>query len=652
MSPTRAAVIAAVVGFAVMSVELTAVRIMAPHFGDSAYVWTNVIGVILVALALGAFLGGRAAASGDHHKRLSTVLLVGGVWTAIVPWLVDPAGSWLVPDDIALDQAMGVIVRGSLAASTVLFAPAVLFAGMATPLLVTTLVDAGRRVGHASGHVAAWSTLGSLAGTFATTHALVPGIGSQLTILTCAGLFAVAGFAARFVPARAAALLPVVIGFALLGGTRTSVRQGEVLLAEVESSMQFLRVIRSGDPTQPPELEEVVTRLEINEGLDSFHSVKIEGTAFTNGRYYDAFVATPYLRGDGVVPEEFSVLSIGAAAGTFERVLSACVPHATFDSVELDPAVVELAREFFGGFPATARVFAGVDGRVFVDRARDSYDVVIVDAYERQIYIPAHVASREFFTAVLDRLEDGGVVAVNAGGRSFDDPVVEVVSATIAAVFGEAVVFRVPNSRNFMVLGRKGKPVDFEQLTEITPPRAPTLVFRDLQTAGLWRRVAAGGPVLSDDKPFLDRVQDESLARSMQDPSLIVMNGSVAVEAAEQVAYDALIARDLSGLRRALADAQRPSSRLRLYAGDLRWMEHDLIGARAEYAAGCESLAGQPDDVTSETLRARLSGATEEVDRLSVAAGVATRNGWMAVIAGFVLLAAFAVTRQRLPATA
>ena len=55
MKRSRAGLVAGLAGFAVMSLELTAVRLLAPYFGDSAYVWTNVIGVILVALAAGAW---------------------------------------------------------------------------------------------------------------------------------------------------------------------------------------------------------------------------------------------------------------------------------------------------------------------------------------------------------------------------------------------------------------------------------------------------------------------------------------------------------------------------------------------------------------------------------------------------------------------
>ncbi|MCA8943993.1 MAG: fused MFS/spermidine synthase, partial [Planctomycetes bacterium] len=537
MGGARAAGIAAAVGFAVMGVELTAVRIMAPHFGDSAFVWTNVIGVILVALALGAFLGGRAAAGGDRSRRLSTVLCVGGVWVAIVPWLVDPAGNWLVPNDLALDAAMAALIRGSLAASTLLFAPAVLFAGMATPLLVTALVVEGRPVGESSGRIAAWSTLGSLAGTFATTHVLVPGIGSRFTMFACAALLVGAGCLARFGAGRALAVLPVLLGLAIPVGFRVPPRTGEHVLAEVESSLQYLRVVRDGATDRVGS----TTRLQINEGLDSFHSVAIDGQAFTDGRYYDWFAAVPYLRTDGAAVEQLDVLSIGAAAGTFERLLSACFPGARFDSVELDPTVIALAEDYFGGFPESAQVFAGIDGRVFVEHVARHYDLVIVDAYERQIYIPTQVSSREFFEVVRARLKPGGVVALNVGGRTFGDAVVNVVGSTVAEVFGEAAIFRVPRSRNFIVVGRAGASPDPSALGRVrvdSDPDLAAVVARAAQRSS-WRRVVTTEPVLVDDRPFLDRLQEQSLERSLQHPELLAIRGESEPSEAEARAYEA-----------------------------------------------------------------------------------------------------------------
>src|SRR5690606_35208102 len=193
------------------------------------------------------------------------------------------------------------------------------------------------------------------------------------------------------------------------------------LLAEAESRYQYLQVVRA------PEGDTTATSLKINEGLDSFHSVRLAGTPWTAGRYYDWHAVMPLLAGDGARPDPLRVLSLGAAAGTFERVFAAAHDGVVVDSVEIDPAVVALGREHFAAFADGGRVWSGLDARVFVERGDARWDVVLVDAYERQVYLPAHVASVEFFTAVRDRLEPKGVVSVNVGGRNFDDPVVQVV---------------------------------------------------------------------------------------------------------------------------------------------------------------------------------------------------------------------------------
>src|SRR5688572_29576019 len=102
MNRTRvvAGAVAAAAGFALMGLELAAVRLLAPHFGDSAYVWTNVIGVILVALAAGAWLGGRLAERGLGWRGLGVVLLAAGALAAATAFLATPVGGWLLPQDL------------------------------------------------------------------------------------------------------------------------------------------------------------------------------------------------------------------------------------------------------------------------------------------------------------------------------------------------------------------------------------------------------------------------------------------------------------------------------------------------------------------------------------------------------------------------
>src|SRR5262249_27002624 len=146
------------------------------------------------------------------------------------------------------------------------------------------------------------------------------------------------------------------------------------------------------------------TELKINEGLDSFHSVAVEGSVFTGGGYYDYHALVPLIAGDGRRPPDLRALSIGDAAGTLPRLYDALHPGAVVDAVELDDEVTRLGDLFFAGRRAPGHVFAPLDGRVFVERARDRWHAILVDAYSHQVYIPAHLASSEFFRQVRERL--------------------------------------------------------------------------------------------------------------------------------------------------------------------------------------------------------------------------------------------------------
>ncbi|MBI5853515.1 MAG: fused MFS/spermidine synthase [Planctomycetes bacterium] len=641
MSTRRAAIVAALAGFAVLAIELAAVRLFAPSFGDSAFVWTNVIGVLLVALAAGAWLGGRLAARGDAARRARAVLVTAAVLVGLVPFCAPWLGRLLVPADLALEQAGGVLVWGSLAATLVAFAAPVALAGAVTPLLVGGLARSAVDAGRASGLVGAWGTLGSLAGTFLTTHLLVPELGSRTTIWLAASALAMAGLLAR--PSATAALAAVLlagVGFAPQAALR-SAGADEELIAEVESSYQFLQVVRR--PAVDGEPPSVVLR--INEGLDSFHSIRFDGTPWTGGRYYDWFVPLPLLLDGDEARGRPRVLSLGAAAGTFERLFRAAFPGCVTRSVEIDPAVTSLARTHFGAFD-DGRVDAGVDARVFVELDRGTWDLILVDCYERQVYVPAHVASREFFAAVGERLQVGGIVAVNCGGVRFDDPVVTAIAGTMAAVFGEASAFRVPRSRNLLLAARKGGALDPTRIAA-RPGDDPRMV----ETCAVesdprrWRRYGPADEPLVDDRPLLDSLHDASLAARGGGGERSTIAGTTLEEEAATAAFDAVQHGDFEAALAAVAGSRRETAYLRLVAGDARWALHDVRGADAEYAT---ALDLSPSDGDLRLLQGRRREVGVAIDALDRASATATRNGWYSALAAAIAAALVSAAARRI----
>ncbi len=151
-------------------------------------------------------------------------------------------------------------------------------------------------------------------------------------------------------------------------------------------------------------------------------------------------------------PAPGSILIIGLGGGTLPRALNSILPDATIDVVEIDPAVVRVAHDYFG-FNASERVrVAEVDGRVFVKRAQREqrkYDLIMLDAFDHE-YIPEHLLTREFLQEVSSLLGPGGVLAANTFSSSqlYDHE-----SVTYAAVFG---TFYNLKRDNRVILAMKG----------------------------------------------------------------------------------------------------------------------------------------------------------------------------------------------------
>ena len=512
-----------------MVVELAAVRLLAPWFGASTPVWTNVIGVILFGLALGYLLGARLS----NHRRPGVVLgftsLLAAGWVGATPAAAGQVCALFLPTGVALHEATGLLVWGSLATTLVVFLPAALLLGSIGPLGVELVQRAsGARAGTAGGRVLGASTLGSLVGVFGTTHVFVPEWGLETTFRVCALALALVGVG-LFVRERAAR--PAVLGAAFVAiatagfgePRRPALRDGVTVLAERESPYQSVRVVEE-------ERADVLFRqLQVNEGFDSFQSVwRAEPGLFGEGYYYDLFALPPHLD----PRERWDTLLVGLGAGSAWRVLAGTVPNGTALSLlglEIDPVVVELGRRFCD-LPVDGpdrRVLGGGDGRAVLGALapEDRFDYAVIDAYAHQVEIPAHLVSREFFRAIRERLEPGGWLGANVGGFGFDDPVVRAVGATIASAFEQRVLaLRVPNSRNYVLFARQGAeppappwPERADWLAAGTPAADVAWMAAPLELAGAWRWLdESSGVVLTDDKNPIERLQARSIAEARE----------------------------------------------------------------------------------------------------------------------------------------
>ncbi|MDB5884102.1 MAG: hypothetical protein JWR74_273 [Polaromonas sp.] len=151
-------------------------------------------------------------------------------------------------------------------------------------------------------------------------------------------------------------------------------------------------------------------------------------------------------------PKPAKILVIGLGGGTMPSTLQKILPQSRIDSVEIDPSVVKVARQFFGFSPAPQSGVFVEDGRVFVKRALKqgaAYDLIILDAFDH-LYVPEHMLTREYLLEVKSLLATNGVMAANtfSSSKLYDSE-----SATYASVFGP---FYNLKTENRVILARNG----------------------------------------------------------------------------------------------------------------------------------------------------------------------------------------------------
>lgn len=418
-----------VAGAASLATEIAASRLLAPYFGSSTIVWANVIGLVLVYLSVGYWVGGRVA---DRHARpavLGAIVLGAAGSLAVIPFVAHPILGLAARGVESLSA--GVVV-GSFAATLALFSVPVTLLGMVSPFAIRLALEDLRTAGTVSGRLYALSTVGSILGTFLAAMVTIPAVGTQRTVLGSALLLALASW--PMLGWRA--LVAVVVAGALVAIPPGAVRSTAGLLFETESPYQYVRVVAHPDGRR---------ELQTDEGIAS-QSVWRASTALTGGEW-DMFLVVPPL----LDRQPRRVLVLGNAAGTIARGLTTSFPGVAVDGVELDPAVTDAARRFMGLDSIPGLHVATDDGRVFLERTTSRYDLILVDAY-RLDYLPFQMTTEEFFRLCLDHLAPDGAVALNVARVPTDHRLGDAIGATVAAVFPQT--WRWPALRfNELIIG-------------------------------------------------------------------------------------------------------------------------------------------------------------------------------------------------------
>ncbi len=479
------------VGTGSLGAEIAAVRLLAPYFGASTIVWANTIGVVLVALSLGYWLGGRLADRHPHMRGLCLLALTAAGMLAIVPFAADPLLHVAVD---ALDSISAGAFVGSLLGVLGLVAVPVLLLGAVSPYALRLAVTTVEEAGTVAGRLYALSTAGSLVGTLGSALLFIPLVGTRRTFLIFAlaiAVVAVLGLRPRrrwaLAPAAIAALMAVPVGT-----LKAEAGDGRVVY-ETETPYQYARVVQRPSG---------VRVLELNEG-QAQHSLYRPRTVLTDG-YWDGFLVLPFTALDRP-PRRMAIL--GNAAGTTARAYGRLFPATRIDGVEIDSELSEIGRRYFGMRNPRLRLHHE-DARPYLRRTDARYDVIALDTY-RQPYIPFYLSTVEFFELAHDRLGPGGVVLVNVGHPEGQEGLEKVLTATMEEAFAHVV--RDPIEDANTILAASDGPLSASRLRAAIPSLPPGLRRTARDAAARIEPPLPGGTVYTDDRAPVEWLIDESI---------------------------------------------------------------------------------------------------------------------------------------------
>jgi len=419
-----------VCGALVMIYEIIGSRLLSPYIGSSTYVWTSLIGVILAALSLGYWLGGRIADKRPELKILALILFLAGGLVAVTILLKDLILSFIA------QMPFGLEVK-SVAAALLLFAPASVLLGFVTPyavkLKLTTIDEAGKTVGR----LYALSTVGSITGTFLAGFFLIPFVGSEKTLyLIGASLIGLSMLLAPFALTRlnVAVLILFVLGIGVSEAKIYFLRRTSDL-RDIDTEYSRVQVFKTTDPKTKREIRAIAT--------DPFF---VQSAMFTDSDELALEYANYYHLIKHFKPDFQNTLLIGGAGYTFPNEYLKKYPTARMDVVEIDPQMTRIAKKFFRLKEHPQLNIIHEDGRVYLNQsAANKYDVVLMDAFGSLFSVPFQLTTVEAVQNISRVLKDDGVIIFNLGGAIKGDAArfLQAELKTYRQVFPQVYLFKV-----------------------------------------------------------------------------------------------------------------------------------------------------------------------------------------------------------------
>lgn len=404
-------------GFSIMALEMVGSRIVSPLVGASIISWSALIGITLFGISLGAYIGGRLADRFDNQSLLVSAGGVSAALLALVPLLSHLFSLFIIPFSLGLTAVILALA---------LVFPVALVLGAIFPILATTATRGEENTGAIYGAISGASSLGSILGVFLTGFFLISFFGTKNILFILAVVMGVLAALLAFFGSKTSKESKIIlkislaITFLLYIASTVILVKPSTLLYSGDSNYYHIRVM----DLSIKELNDART-LILDADTHSYATKEVMEELYSN--------VFPVL---GILTEKNEkALFIGSGAYSMPILFAQANPETQVTVSEIDPALKSIGERFFNLDSERISTVAG-DGRIFLSKTPDSYDVIFGDAYNSFISVPWHLLTREYYALVKKRLAPGGVYGMSFVSTQGDSG--QEMTQSVVATFKEA----------------------------------------------------------------------------------------------------------------------------------------------------------------------------------------------------------------------
>ncbi len=385
-----------ITGACVLIVEILAIRILAPYFGNTIFSVSSVISVVLAALSLGYYVGGKVADRYPREELFYGIIAISGGCIIFLHIL-----------GIIFLSAFGYklsIISGPIISSVALFFLQNFLLGMLSPFAIKLQAIRSEKmgIGSVSGGIFFWSTLGSIFGSLSAGFFLIPNFGINKIILSIGFILIILGlFSNLKINIWLKLFLIIILLIFTLFFTDTLYLKSGVY--DRDGVYQKIIIYDEQYKAKPARF------LLLDRNPSAAEFINSPELAYDYTKYYAVYQVFN--------PEVKQALMIGGGAYSVPKALLADLPNVKIDVAEIEPSLFDLGKKYFR-VPSDSRLnnFAE-DGRRLLADSNKKYDLIFSDAYASLYSTPAHLTTQEFFQIAKNKLNNNGIFIANVIGN-------------------------------------------------------------------------------------------------------------------------------------------------------------------------------------------------------------------------------------------